>query len=206
LEKSHLSCLQAPQSGVTYSYQQRQWTKGAHAMTYDEMIEKTNAQLVTYHNELAAQCDATELNGWKQAKTRLIERIEILQAKIEDAAIDAEDEVEEEAPVVEETEAEEPKRTIKSVAVDLLCATAYHENRDEKSSDENRVDADHPKARTVGIAYDEIIRRIQEEFEGCNTSVACLRWYSVKIRVGEHGYEDLRLPQRRPRAKPKTAG
>jgi len=175
-------------------------------MTYDEMIEKTNAQLVTYHNELAAQCDATELNGWKQAKTRLIERIEILQAKIEDAAIDAEDEVEEEAPVVEETEAEEPKRTIKSVAVDLLCATAYHENRDEKSSDENRVDADHPKARTVGIAYDEIIRRIQEEFEGCNTSVACLRWYSVKIRVGEHGYEDLRLPQRRPRAKPKTAG
>lgn len=193
-------------------------------MTYEEMIEKTNAQLVTYHNELAAQCAATQLNGWKQAKTRLIERIEILQAQIDDAAIDAEDDDELtsvtvnsetfeqiDEPVEEPqgepipAEEEEPKRTIKSVAVDLLCATAYFENRDEKSSDENRVAEDHPKARTVGIAYDEIIRRIQEEFEGCNTSVACLRWYSVKIRVGEHGYEDLRLPQRRPRAKPKTS-
>jgi len=210
-------------------------------MTYDGMFEMTNKDLVKVYNDLATETGDKQLPDWRQAKTKLIERIETLQAKIDDAEIDAEDdgllidgeemspeEAEDLAAGAEdlgvssgrgdsgdalpvaggvETEAEEePKRTIKSVAVDLLCATAYHENRDEKSSDENRVAEDHPKARTVGITYDEIIRRIQDEFEGCNTSVACLRWYSVKIRVGEHGYEGLRLPQRRPRAKPKTAG
>ncbi|AKQ75798.1 hypothetical protein FDH82_gp08 [Roseobacter phage RDJL Phi 2] len=216
-------------------------------MTYDEMIEKTNAQLVDYHNELAAQCGANDLKAWKNAKTKLIERIEWLQAQIEDAAIDAEDdeltsvtvnsetfeqtdepldepagepipaeEIEDEDPEGdgslddalsdEDTDEEEPKRTIKAASVDLLCHVAYYENRDEKSSDDNRVEADDPKARSVGLAYDEIIARIQEEFPGCNTSVACLRWYSVKIRVEEHGYEGLKLPQRRPRAKPKTAG
>lgn len=193
-------------------------------MTYDEMNEMTNKDLVTYHNELADQCDVKDLTGWKQAKTKLIERIEGLQAQIADAEIDAEDDELTSTNVDSETfeqidepieepkgepipaEAnEEPKRTIKSVAVDLLCSVVYHEDRDEKSNDENRVEADHPKARSVGIAYDEVIRRIKEEFDGCNTSVACLRWYSVKIRVGEHGYEDLRLPQRRPRAKPRTS-
>lgn len=192
-------------------------------MTYDEMIEKTNAQLVEFHNELAANLEGVEaLKNWKQAKTKLIERIEGLQAQIADAEIDAEDDDEltsvtvnsetfeqtdtpTEEPQGEPIPEEEPKRTIKAASVDLLCHVAYYEDRDEKSSDDNRVDADHPKARSVGLAYDEIIRRIQEEFDGCNTSVACLRWYSVKIRVEEHGYEGLKLPQRRPRAKPKTA-
>lgn len=196
-------------------------------MTYEEMIEKTNAKLVDYHNMLAAQCGANDLKAWKNAKTKLIERIEGLQAQIEDAAIDAEEDeltsatvnskifeqvdspIEEPAgePIpTEDAGEEEPKRTIKAASVDLLCHAAYYENRDEKSSDENRVDEDHPKARSVGLAYDEIIARIQEEFPGCNTSVACLRWYSVKIRVEEHCYEGLKLPQRRPRTKPKTAG
>ena len=97
-------------------------------------------------------------------------------------------------------------RTIRAAAIDLLCKVVYHENRDEKSNPEkNVVAADHPRARTVGMAYDDIILAIQEEFNGCKTTVACLRWYSVKIRVEEHGYEGLRLPQRRPRAKPRTA-
>ncbi|UFK26691.1 hypothetical protein [Roseobacter phage RDJL6] len=243
-------------------------------MTHEEMIEMTNTQLVEVHNELAAQCGANDLKGWKNAKAKLIERIEGLQAQISDAEIDAEDDeltsvtvnnetfaeipaeaiedgdpegdgsienalddedfdasveavaemtddefdramageavtdLEEEAKAAQAdlaAQEEKPKKTIKSVAVDLLCHVAYYENRNEKSSDENRVSEDHPQARSVGLAYDEIIRRIQDEFEGCGTSVACLRWYSVKIRVEEQGYEDLRLPQRRPRAKPKTA-
>lgn len=190
-------------------------------LTYEDMQEKTNPQLVVYHNELAELCGATALAGWKQAKARLIERIEIHQATIADAEIDAEDEVSPEfeaavagEPVtdlekiveqaLEDVKEDEPKRTIKSASVELLCEVAYFEDSDEKSSDENRVAADHPKARSVGIAYDEVIRRVQDEFNDCKTSVACLRWYSVKIRVEEAGYEGLRLPQRRPRAKPKT--
>lgn len=124
------------------------------------------------------------------------------------------------APVPDETEAaletltdderetleadDQPKRTIKAASVELLCAVSHYEDRDAKPGT-TTVEATDPKARSVGFGYDEIIDRLMEEFPDAGTSVACLRWYAVKIRVGEHGYEDLRLPQRRPRAKPKTA-
>lgn len=99
-----------------------------------------------------------------------------------------------------------PRRTIRDASLDLLCHVAYYEDKTRKPSDENRVPSDHKNARSVGIAYDEIIRRIQEEFPGCQTSVACLRWYAVKVRVEERGYEGLRLPQRRPRVRPESRG
>lgn len=196
-------------------------------MDYETMMDMTNAQLVEEHNKLAEALGANTLANWKQAKTKLVERIEGLQAQVADAEIDDEDDDDEVSPEFEAAMAGEPvtdleeiaeqalalapvsddesKRTIKSASVDLLCSVAFYENRTEKSGDDNRVEEDHPEARSVGLAYDEIIRRVQEEFPGCKTSVACLRWYSVKIRVEEHGYEDLRLPQRRPRAKPRTA-
>jgi len=99
---------------------------------------------------------------------------------------------------------DKPKRTIKAASVELLCAVSHYEDRDAKPGT-TTVEATDPKAHSVGFGYDEIIDRLMEEFPDASTSVACLRWYAVKIRVGEHGYEDLRLPQRRPRAKPKTA-
>ena len=100
-------------------------------------------------------------------------------------------------------QSDEPTRTIKAASVELLCLVTHYEDRDAKPGT-TQVAKDHPKARSVGLAYDEIINRIMEEFPDASTSVACLRWYAVKIRVGEHGYEDLRLPQFRPRAKPKA--
>lgn len=95
-------------------------------------------------------------------------------------------------------------RTIRAAAVELLCTAAYHEDRTAESGPDNVVDSDHPQARSVGLAYDEILRRIRAEFPNCQTSAECLRWYSVKIRVEEHSYEGLRLPQRRPRVKPRS--
>lgn len=86
--------------------------------------------------------------------------------------------------------------------MDLLCHVDYYEDRTKASSADNRVAADHPQARSVGLPYLEIVRRVRDEFPGANTSVACLRWYSVKMRVEEFGYEGYRLAQRRPRARP----
>lgn len=94
-------------------------------------------------------------------------------------------------------------RTIRAAAIDLLCHVEFFEDRTKKPDTLlNAVKEDHPQSRSVGLPYDEIIRRIQAEFPDCQTTVACLRWYSVKIRVEEFGYEGLRLPQRRPRVKP----
>jgi len=64
-----------------------------------------------------------------------------------------------------------------------------------------RVEAGAKGARSVGIPYDEIIRRIKDEFPEAKTTAACLRWYAVKVRVEEFGYEGFRLSQRRPRTK-----
>ena len=162
--------------------------------TQADLSAMTNKELVAIHNGLAEQCeDVKPLTAWKKSKDLLIEKIEQLREEVR--ANEPEPEVEDD---------DEPKRTIKAASVELLCHVAHYEDRDAKPGT-TEVAADDPKARSVGLAYDEIIRRVQDEFPGCSTSVACLRWYAVKIRVGEHGYEDLRLPQRRPRAKPKTA-
>ncbi len=107
-----------------------------------------------------------------------------------------------EAPEKDEPAMAAPTRTIRAASLDLLCRVAYHEDKTKKSADDNRIDGDDKNARSVGLAYDEIIRAVQDEFPGCSTTVACLRWYAVKVRVEEFGYEGLRLPQRRPRVKP----
>ncbi|MEE8608982.1 MAG: hypothetical protein V3S55_15365 [Nitrospiraceae bacterium] len=96
-------------------------------------------------------------------------------------------------------------RTIREAALEWMSYVAFHENRDEKSGPDNRHDAAGDNTRTVGITYLEIIDRIKAEFAECQTSVACLRWYAVKVRAEEPGYEGYRLPQRRPRATPKRS-
>ena len=56
--------------------------------------------------------------------------------------------------------------------------------------------------RTVGMPYDYVVDSVRRLFPESKTTRACLRWYAVKVRVGEAGYEQWRLPQRRPRSSP----
>jgi hypothetical protein len=53
--------------------------------------------------------------------------------------------------------------------------------------------------RSVGLPYKEIVEIIHELHDNSKTSIECLRWYAVKIRAEEEGYEGIRLPQIRPR-------
>lgn len=177
----------------------------------------TNAELVGIYNGL---CPEAPLKAWKGKKSVLIERIvklrdaelsndttasaPIAEEPVAEAPVEAE---EPEAPQEDETgEAPAPTRTVRAAALELLCHVAYYEDRNEKPGDDNRVEEGTQNARSVGIPYDEIIRRIHVEFPDCQTSVACLRWYAVKVRAEEFGYENLRLPQRRPRVKPTKKG
>lgn len=172
-------------------------------------------ELVGIYNGLADK----PLKSWRRKRELLIERIENLRTPAQKAGMAETEnqlgeggyggitsEVTEDAPtediVTDETGNDNDARTIRIAALELLCLVDHYENRDEKSSPENRVAKDHPKARSVGIPYLEIISRIQVEFPDCETSVACLRWYAVKVRAEEFGYEGWRLCQRRPRAKP----
>lgn len=157
-----------------------------------ELHTMPNRALVEHHNRLAALFDDAEpLKNWKRKKDGLLDRISELQRRKEQQDLKT-DKGKDKGP------------TIREVSLNLLCEVAFHEDRLRPSSDENRVGADHPHARSVGLPYDEIIRRIKEAFPSCKTTVACLRWYAVKVRVEEIGYENLRLPGRRPRVKPKN--
>jgi hypothetical protein len=104
---------------------------------------------------------------------------------------------------------EKSNRTIRAAALELLCHITHYEDKKQKSGPDNVVlkAGVLPKTveRSVGLPYDEIIRRLQDEFPDAQTTVACLRWYSVKARVEEFGYEGYKLPGRRPRAKPGAA-
>lgn len=185
----------------------------------EDLLAQPASELIAIHNGLAqtlSYVGAPELKSWKKAKALLVDQIEELRNRVhmaeeaerlaaEEADRTVEDETTDDVPP-EATEKTTGERTIRAAAIELLCLGAYYEDRTKKSGDDNRVEASDKTARSVGLPYDEIIRRIQAEFPECSTTVACLRWYSVKIRVEEHGYEGLKLPQRRPRAKPRTAG
>ncbi len=162
----------------------------------ERLTDMTNAALVEKHNDLAFAAGQDVLKNWKGKKSVLIDRIRVHEAEIE--AIEA---------YTKEDE-EKPARTIRAAAIELLCHVDRHEDRDKPAGLDNAVDEDHASARSVGLPYDRIIDLIKEEFSSvrCETTVACLRWYAVKIRVEEHGYEGLRLPQRRPRVKSKKQG
>ncbi len=147
--------------------------------------QQTTASLIERHNELATILGRDHITAWKKKKSLLAAHVKVMGR---------------------EAAEKKPARTIRQAAIELLCHVDRHEDRDKPSGPDNFVDEDYKGARSVGLPYDQIIRRIKEEFlplGKCETTVACLRWYAVKIRVEEHGYEGLRLPQRRPRVKSK---
>lgn len=170
------------------------------------------SELVGIHNALADK----PIKAWKGKRDDLIDRVHKLQAGVEKpkaTKASSVSKVKSAAPkTAEKATAKVTKSeatgngpsadTIRAAALKWLCHVEYYENRDEKVGLSNVVDAKHPKARSVGLPYLEIVERIRTEFPGCETSVACLRWYSVKVRAEEFGYEGYRLCQRRPRAKP----
>ncbi len=162
----------------------------------------TSRELVGLFNGLAEP--EHQIKAWKGKKSVLVARIEVARRGVLDAeASSVAAEVAEVDDAAEtETGGASDKRTIRAAAIELLCTVVYHEDRALKGGPDNTVSKNTAGARSVGLPYDEIIRRIVEEFPDCQTSVACLRWYAVKIRVEEFGYEGLRLPQRRPRVKP----
>lgn len=97
------------------------------------------------------------------------------------------------------------RRTIREYALKHLCKIDYWEDRREDPSPDNRVSLRASHARSVGVPYDKILTAVKRSFPDCRTNIASLRWYAVKVRVGEEGYEGWHLPQRRPRVRKKRS-
>jgi hypothetical protein len=144
------------------------------AMTGNELVDEYNG----------LNPDKPLSKPWKSGKDKLIGMVKELKAQR-----------------AKEAAAEEPARTIRVASLELMCQVDYYEDKTKKPGPDNRVPADHPNARSVGLPYLDIIDLIKDEFPGAKTSAACLRWYAVKARVEEFGYEGYRLVSRRPRAK-----
>ncbi len=166
---------------------------------YDDM---STADLLVAYNETSG---VRPLKSWKQSKTKLVKRV--CEAKLQQATGSS---ARKTGGSTKKTAAMTQRarsittasiRPIREAALELLCEVVRYEDRNRPASSDNIVEADVDGARSVGVPYDEIIDAIRDEFPDCETTVACLRWYAVKVRVEEFGYEGLRLPQRRPRVK-----
>lgn len=85
-------------------------------------------------------------------------------------------------------------RTVRRRALELL------EMRIKGPDGRPMTDAD---GRSVGLKYIEVLGIIREEFPEASTSIACLRWYVVHLRMdaNEEGKPWPDLPQIRPRTK-----
>lgn len=160
-------------------------------MNYDSM---SNKELTSVHNALAEETGgAGDIKAWKGKKSDLIAKIK----KLESLRPEPEPEPE------QDDEPNKPKSgrqdTIRETSLELLCEVDYYEDKREDYG--HRVPANHPHARSVGFTYNAIAERIRELHPGAGTKAESLRWYAVKVRDGEKGYEDYTLAQRRPRPK-----
>jgi hypothetical protein len=140
--------------------------------------------LVNLYNEKTDLFGEDKITGrWSKSKEALIAKINDLVAR---------------------NSARPKPGTIRFRALELLCQAEYHEDRTkDHSPEDNTVAAEDPNSRSVGISYVDIVDLILEDFPLADTSVACLRWYAVKVRGNEFGYEGYRLAQHRPRSKRK---
>lgn len=121
--------------------------------------------------------------------------------------VPAPDPVKETGSTFELTEADrarlpEKAATIRETSLRLLAWVHFYEDKNRPVGEDNRVPETHPRAGSVGLTYNEIIRIILSHFPDAKTTVACLRWYAVKVRAGETNYDQWRLARRRPRLVP----
>jgi hypothetical protein len=140
-------------------------------------------QLIDRHNEFAKIAGLKTIRSWSDDPRKLAKKVYSLRIKASHVGV---------------SEAE----ALKHAAVRLLCHIDYVEKRAFKAGDDNQfkvgsVPSD--ECRTVGLAYEEVRRRLRQLYPECGVSVHSLRWYVSHIREGDYG--ERVLPQRRPRKK-----
>ncbi|ANT45280.1 hypothetical protein Xoosp2_58 [Xanthomonas phage Xoo-sp2] len=176
--------------------------------------EQSNiADIAARHNELSGK-GADPKSLAKRGKAKLLEQIKSMEdAKAAAAAIELGA-----APEAVEEAKEQPNgltmllKQMQDAKEKKVSAKPKAEPKPKKEKKEKgpviRVVAEalllevthkDEDGRPYGHAYDTILERIREQFDGAKTTVACLRWYAVHMR--ERGEK---VPNR-PRAQPAKA-
>lgn len=153
-----------------------------------DLTTMTNAQLVERYNAIPG---VKPLKAWKGKKEVLIQRIkDAAPAESADGA---------KGKAAQAKKAKEPRKRkageVRKLCERLLQEVAYYEDRTRPPGEDNVVEADDENARSVGLPFSEILRRVQKEMPGVNTTYACLRWYAVHMRRA-----GVKLPGRRPKS------
>ena len=150
--------------------------------------DMTGSELIEVYNSLGPAQPITS-KKWFKAKSILIDKI---MAQGYGAVDDTED---------EGYELINSDMTIKEASLTLLCHVDHFV--DKKTGE--RQDEPGENTRTVGLTYTAILDEILDVFEDAETTLECLRWYAVKVRVSEKSYEGYVLPQVRPRSRRKQS-
>lgn len=131
-------------------------------------------ELVAIYN----QQSATPIKGWKSSKAKLFAKIVALPPKVNGTATGrlptaTGDDADYKAAITVAAISE--RDSIQVAAEKLLEAVAYQHDD-----------------RNWGLPYNMILSEIRKVFPDCKTTVACLRWYAV--RMNETG---VKLPKRK---------
>lgn len=90
---------------------------------------------------------------------------------------------------------------IKDRCTHYLCEVIYYEERNLPRGPENRFSEPSPSRRSVGMSYEEVLRKVKEDIPTCKTTIASLRWYSGKMQAGDLQGGSYIMPTRRERSK-----
>ena len=166
-----------------------------------ELEDLKTSELLEIYNDLRARTSNDKpLRIWKKARSYLIDQICDLRDAVERDMDEGEASDVADAVLQHDEKKEDEKSGDKppiwKTAVDLLCTVVGYINLDTKQP---AAEGDEG-AYSVGLTYAEIIDHIRAMYPGSKTSVACLRWYAVKIRAEEFGFEGRTLPQYRQRS------
>jgi hypothetical protein len=132
-------------------------------------------ELLVVHNLRATATGQRPLVGWKSGKDKLLARIEALpKIKTDKKPVAAKNDLADYEATIAAIGVS-ARDTIQVASEKLLEATAYEHD-----------------GRKWGIPYDVVLTEIRRVFPDCRTTVACLRWYAV--RMNEVG---TRLPKRK---------
>lgn len=144
-------------------------------------------QLLTLHNTLAQQCGEPTKKSWHQSRTDLVMRVAILRT----------------LPAKKQIAVafKRPRRQpIREVMMKHLAVVSHYEcgKTGKKLSRQAAARRQRSEVISVGLAYPEVLRRIRRELPDARTTGGTLRVACWATRNGEPGFEDFKLPQKRP--------
>lgn len=144
--------------------------------------------LLTLHNTLAQQSGAPTVKAWHGSRMSLIERVSILRT------------MPKAPPAMEKRHAPPRAQPIRRVMLKALEVVSHYEAKATGVKISKQAAKSYPRESllSVGLPYREVLARVLAKMPHARTSIITLRVAAAAVRNNERGFENCKLPQKRP--------